>query len=128
MPVKRANAFIPDQHNIHRSVGGSMDAGAAFTNTTPITEDISISGAGMVRVWGKFSHGGSLTIEYLNWGANGVYDTNACDDIAVTANVEISQILQLMGERGLRLTFTPTASGTVTYLDVAACVGMVALA
>jgi hypothetical protein len=124
--TKRANAHIPDAYNIHRPVGGDLQEGAAVTSDVPAIADVTISGAGMVRIWGKCDVDGTLSFAYLNWGANGVYDTPAADDLDVTADTEFSQVLQLLGERGIRLTVTPADDGTVTYLDVAACVGLIA--
>ncbi len=119
-------AQFPTGLNVHREVGGGLASGAEYENGVPVVVDVAVYGAGGVRFYGKFTAAGSLAIETLRWDGVGVYDTNPVSNVAVSANTEFIQDVYLLGERGFRLTFTPSGDGAVTYLDVTAALGIAA--
>jgi hypothetical protein len=114
----------PTLGNIHRSVGGALAEGTAYANTDVLVVPVAIYGAGGVRLRGKFTGAGSLAVAVLRWDGQTVYDTAPVTAISVTANTEFVEDIDLRGERGLRLTFTASATGVVTYLDVSAAIGI----
>ena len=68
--------------------------------------------------------GGTLKLEILRSGADGVYTAKAHADVTVSDATESVTTITLMGERGLRVTFTPGADGVITYADIAAILGI----
>ncbi len=113
--------------------GGNLatnDPGTHFTNGTACIAEEAIAGALLVRIRGLFTGGGTLSFKYLrpasarnpdSTGAGYAYST-ALDtphaDVVVVANTEFLADIESGGESDLLLTFTPTADGVVTWLDI----------
>jgi hypothetical protein len=112
--------------------GGNIAAGlpgSTLTDATAVTAQIAIAGALLVRLRGLFTAGGTLHFQYLRpaalrpaaAGAGYAYSTAVVPpvgDVTVTANTEFSADITPGGESDLLVTFTPSASGVVTFFDV----------
>ena len=122
--MSNRSVHIPTEPNVHRNLGGAFAEGSAYLNATPITVDVVLSAAGMGKLYFKATKGGTLKLEILRSGADGVYTAKAHADVTVSDATESVTTITLMGERGLRVTFTPGADGVITYADIAAILGI----
>jgi hypothetical protein len=126
----RASKIVVPATNLYGGNLATNDPGTHFVNGDAVTAEIAIAGALLVRLRGKFTGGGTLSFKYLrpgsarnpdSTGAGYSYST-ALDtphaDVAVVANTEFLADIEPGGESDLLLTFTPSADGVVTFLDV----------
>jgi hypothetical protein len=111
---------VADARRGHWALGGDFTAGAPFLNAVPIDEILPMTGAGRMRVRFKTSGGGgTLAARFLRPdGSDALYSQSQPVDLSVTAGVEaVLEIDPHYGEGLLKLTFTPSGNGSVTYCD-----------
>lgn len=116
----------PNRWGLHRSMGGPQDKGpfadgAAFVNATPISDVVVLAGSAAWRHRFKATGAGTLQYRYLRpVGPTDVpYDIDAPADQPVVANTEVAvEATQHFGESRLRITFTPSANGNITWSDI----------
>lgn len=105
----------------HRPVsGGTLEAGAAFVNLDVDDTIVPIAGALAVRVRGLFTGGGTLSFSYLRPPPfeGTAYTVSNPPSVVVVANTEFVTTFEPQGESLVRIRFTASATGVVTYLDV----------
>lgn len=114
----------PNRWGLHRSMGGPQDRGpfadgAALTNAQAVSEIVTVAGAVAWRHRFKATCAGTLSYRYLRPdGSDTPYDVDNPADVPVLANTEVSvEVTQHVGESRLRITFTPSANGAVTWSD-----------
>jgi len=122
LAAQRRDAGIPDplDARVHRAVsGGTLKAGATYVNTDVLEVILPIAGALSVRLRGLFATaGGTLSFAYLRPDGTTAYTTNNPSNVTVTAGTEAVATIQPNGEGWLRVRFTATGTGAVTYFDV----------
>ena len=109
---------------VHASMGGLFKDGATVTNATPIKQTVAV--AGSVRGGHRFraSVAGTLRYRYTRPDQTTDYTVvphpagDANGDVAVVANTEVAvDFVELSGQSGVSVQFTPGATGTITYSD-----------
>lgn len=96
----------------------ALGAGAALTSGAPCAVAIPVAGAIAWKVRFKATAGGVLTSAYLRPDTVTPYEGDNPGDVAVTANaMAVVSVASHFGEGWVRVTFTPSADGVVTYLD-----------
>jgi hypothetical protein len=120
--TSRAGVPDPLDARVHRPVGGDADtlkAGATYANGNTRTALLPIAGALSVRLRGLFTGaGGTIALAYLRPDGVTPYTTNNPASIPVTAGAEFVSTFQPNGEGWLRVQFTASGTGAVTYFDV----------
>jgi hypothetical protein len=104
----------------HWAVGGDFVAGSPFLNAVPISTTIPIAGAERMRVRFKTSGaGGTLAARFVRPdGVDTLYTQMQPVDVAITVNVEaVLDIDPHYGEGLVKITFTPTGNGNITFCD-----------
>src|SRR5574340_202182 len=128
----------------HRTLMGALAAGATLTNATPVSEAILTGNLRFLTVRFLASAAGTLAFAFvrsvgvstaalflgdgaagngygeLNPAALTKYATGAPSSVAVTASTEAILQVTANGEWYGLLTYTPSASGAVTWCDVSA--------
>jgi len=102
---------------VHRSL---FKANKAFLNGVAFSIIVPVAGGARWRARIKTATGGgTLSAAYVrNVTGNAAYTSNNPANVAVVAGTEnIMEEDTHMGESLLKLTFTPSADGTLTYLD-----------
>lgn len=104
----------------HWTLKGAWKPGTAFTNGAAITIDVPCAGAERIRIRMKTATGGgTLAAAWLRPDGETKYTANNPADVAIVAGTENKMDVDPhFGEGLLRLTFTPSADGTITYVDV----------
>lgn len=127
--TRQAGAGTPDplDFRYHRPVapaGKILGAGYDYTVAVPVSVVIPIAGCQTVRLRGKFTQDGTLAFAYLRPRSVRVNDDDVYAlssphaDKAVVDATEFLVDIVPAGESELKVTFTPGASGEVTYFDV----------
>lgn len=104
-----------------RRLTGNLAVGAATANTVAISEDVPIAGAAKVKARIKVTNTGTLDMTFGFYNPAGVftaYTTGNPTQVAVSANTEAQISSDTYGEDYVRVTFTGTATGAITYCDV----------
>lgn len=114
---------------VPHSVKGLFKDGATILDADTYCEVVPIAGANIVRLRGKLTCGGTMSFRYRrppkNAGGNAAtaYDSSLeipHANVAVVANTEFLVDIEPVGEPWLAITFDPSATGVVTFLDVMA--------
>ncbi len=100
-----------------RIASGAFAPGAAFTNGNAITVLRPCAGVARGRVRFKASAAGTLVLTYVSPDGATDYTTPTATSVAIVANTEKELDFTPYGEAYYKLTFTPSAGGTVTYCD-----------
>lgn len=93
----------------------------AVTSGQAISVQVPVGGSQRVRFRFLSSATGTLAFRLAyqdNTGTFTPYATGNPADVSVTANTETYQEITVGGETWLLVTFTPSATGTITWLDV----------
>lgn len=112
-------------HTLGHHPGDSLAAGATLVSGTPVKAIANLAGAARARIRLKTTANGSLTLAYLRPDQPReftiadalVYDA-APSPVAVTGGTEAVMDLDLYGEHGAVVIFTPSANGAVTWADI----------
>lgn len=90
--------------------------GQPVTNGTPITTLVPC-GVGTSRVRIKTTGAGTLSAAFVRLDRATAYSANNPADVPVTGGTETQMNVDSRGEPWIRFTFTPSATGTITYAD-----------
>jgi hypothetical protein len=113
-----------------RRLIGALKAGATCANATAIAEYVAIPNKGDVRARIKATVGGTLSMHYMGpdvdvaAGTGTEYTTGNPTDVTVTANTEAmidtgkDTDAHPIGEGYVKVIYTPSGSGTITFCDV----------
>jgi|SRR6185312_3908722 len=113
-----------------RRLIGALKAGAVCVASTAMSEYVAIPNKGDVRVRIKASVGGTISLHYMGpdvdvtAGTGTEYSTGNPADVTVTADTEAmvdtgkDTDAHPMGEGYVKITYTPSGSGTITFCDV----------
>lgn len=114
--------LILERQLIHRPVGQGLAADAPLSTGVPVEAFIALAGAQRWRVRIRASAAGTLSAAYVRAGRRtDVYAANNPADVAVVANTETAMSEAThFGAAAVRLTFTPSGNGAVTYCDIEA--------
>ena len=96
-------------------------AGQAFTNAVPVVWVRPLGGLTNWRLHIKTATGGgTLTAKYLRAGYNDLYleAGNPSNVTVVAGTANKMDVTQHFGEYAVEFTFTPSANGTFTYVDI----------
>jgi hypothetical protein len=126
---RRPGSVPSPETNLYGGNLATNDPGTAFTNGDAVTAEVAIAGALLIRIRGLFTGGGTISLAYLRPAASRPADPAAAGyaytadpaphaDVDVTADTEFSFDINPGGESDLLVTFTPSADGVVTFLDV----------
>lgn len=99
---------------------GVLAASAAVVNATPVSEYVQVAGSARVRARIKTSGAGTLDLTF-GFFVNDVFTAYATGNpaqVAVSAATEAKIESDTYGESWCKVTFTPSANGTVTFCDV----------
>lgn len=111
----------------HGKVGGIFVEGASLTGTTARQILLDLSGCGTWRIRCKFSVGGALSAAFVRpgqplqniaVGSIAVYAANNPGTVTVSDATETKMDITTLGEKHLVLTYTPTGTSVVTYVDL----------
>lgn len=112
-------SIVPDRTRYaHREIAGALAAGAALTNGTPVVQTVSTGGAKTGTLRFLATAGGTLAFAWMRPVGDTAYPTGNPANVAVTADTEAVVALTVAGHGILRVTFTPSANGTITHADV----------
>lgn len=119
--------FHPHRDLIHSSLIGQLAAGASVLTGVAARAVANFAGGVRARIRLKATVAGTLDLKYLRPAQPSpfptdlstllVYDVNPAQ-VAVTANVEAVMDMDLYGEQGGVVVFTPSGNGTITWADV----------
>lgn len=121
--LNEAGTPNPKDFRVARPLAPKFKDGIVLSATVAVTAFTPIAGALLVRVRGKFTHGGTLSFSYRRSPPNqGTAYTAAppCTDVTVVANTEFSQDINPGGESILAIKWTPDGvnAATVTFFDI----------
>jgi hypothetical protein len=111
---------VADARRGHWALGGDFTAGSPFLTAVPIGVTLPMAGAERMRVRFRTSGaGGTLAARFVRPdGPDTPYTQMQPVDVTVTANVEaVLDIEPHFGEGLIRLTFTPSGNGNITFCD-----------
>jgi hypothetical protein len=120
LAAQLADAGVPLPRPLpHRAVaGGTLTAGAPITNGGVTSVILPIAGAVKVRLRGLATAGGTIVCAFLRPNGLAAYGASNPANITVVGATEFVSTIDVVGESLLRLTFTGSASGAWTFLDV----------
>lgn len=105
-------------------VSGDLAVGASLSNGVVVDEIVPIAGSARLRVRFKASAAGALDVVLMGPNTNTdteggtQYSTGNPTQVAVSANTEAKIDVDLYGESWALIKYTPSGSGTITYVDV----------
>jgi hypothetical protein len=93
---------------------------ASLSNGVAVDEYVAVSGSARVRARIKATAAGALdmTFGYFKDDAFTAYTTGNPTQVAVSANTEAKIESDTYGEAYVRIRYTPSANGAVTFADV----------
>ena len=115
----RKGQVYPSNTRIHRTLPAPFDKDGTITIATPITILVPIAGDNYTRIYFKASKAGTLKFQFVRpFPESAVYDTKAVVDVTTVADIEKLVDIPVEGESQIKITFTPDATGTISYCDV----------
>lgn len=113
----------PSNERLHRRLPAPFKEGGTITIATAISLTEPIAGDNYTRFYWKASKAGTLKFEFVRpykspEATEDVYDTKAVPDVTTVADTEKVVTVPVEGESRLKITFTPDATGTITYADI----------
>lgn len=110
---------VADARRGHWALGGDFTAGGPFLNGVAIRVVVPMTGAHRMRLRFQATGAGALQARFVRPdGQDVAYTVMQPVDTAIVANVEsVIDIDPHYGEGLLKLTFTPSANGTITFCD-----------
>lgn len=105
---------------LHRRLGGNMGPGVACANGVDVVQRVTIAGSPGGSVRFKATAAGSLKFEFQSSDGVDTYGTGNPVAVPVVANTETKLDFTARGEAYAIITFTPSANGTFTFVDLCA--------
>lgn len=117
--ARKAGRPFPSNTRVHRALTGDFADGAVITIAVPIVTQVAVAGDTSVRLYWKATKVGTLEFKFLRPNRVDPYDLEAASDEVTVADAETVVDIACQGESVLEITFTPAATGVITYADVA---------
>lgn len=110
---------VPGVMRGHYEVGGAFKPGTTLTNAVPVVQKIPTAGATRVRGRWLSTIAGTLSFKWIRPDGETEYAANNPGDVVIVGGTENKfDVDPHFGEGLLQVTFTPGATGVLTYFDV----------
>ena len=102
----------------HYPLSGDFRPGSVVLNAVPVTVLIPVPSVARFRVRFLSTVNGTLAGRFVRPDDDVEYQANQPADVTITGGVETKLDVELhFGEGYLKLTFTPSGNGNITYAD-----------
>jgi hypothetical protein len=98
--------------------GHALGVAAALTAAVAVTATVPVLGCSRGRVHLKSTAAGTLQLQMADPTGTDAYGDPAAVSVAVVANTDVSLDFDPRGEAYLKITFTPSGNGEITFCDV----------
>jgi hypothetical protein len=103
---------------VQRSIGGALADNAEVSNGVAAVVNVATGGAQKAYIRLKSSAAGDLDAALLRPDGQTAYTTGAPTTVPVLANTEVEMEVDVNGVGEIKVTFTPSGDGVVSYCDV----------